>query len=622
MRNYSDKTKGTCDMQVEYEVNASMDRTMRQLGFDTFDKVKDYAPAFGQYWEYCGFPMNRAPDLYKIDVAAIDHVRAIDTYMGIGFYMRTNRISQNRSHIILPHGWFRQNFGMPGALNKYSGRHPNVYSDRTFANPGCTPGTCLDVDHATWMSDLNPYRANIHSTAWGVDYASAGGMAYQEGFVAENIRFEGGMNGKNYDPAFQSWAITLNEPGENSRITGCMFANYNNGGPGVYGGTPVTISNCSFFYNIGGGIDLLCNNALSNILLIQPTGDNNRDGLIRLTPRSPQDAAGANLTIISSKLEARSVLSRLIVVRGNLGQLNLTITGGTNDFSNVVCDQLIEVEKGSGVAIDIRGLEWSSGMNSVYFNKETRKRVTGGMAFRGNSIGFSEDEGIFLRSRQNFAMNVGGGAGSPVIDSFTSNPSSVATTSTVTLSWQTTDAAEVRINGALQSQVDGSGQFTAGPNTTTFTLEAKGPGGTITRDLIVAVTTPAGGFWDRIGWTVEAPAADGANIKERMLDNSLSTFYMKNGSMATTDKVVIDMKRVNAVKGIEFEPGAGYNNSWPKKFFVRVAGANKVFTDVGVFQGAFNAVAIFNKQCQFIEMSVMEGNMGNWLNIADFRVRK
>jgi hypothetical protein len=475
------------------------------------------------------------------------------------------------------------------------------------------------------MSDLQPFRVPLHSTAWDADYGVVGGFAYEEGSRTQFIRFEGGMAGKNYDPSFKSWGTTSNEPGENSRTMGCMFANWNDGGMAQYGGTPTIIDNCSFFYNIGPGIDFLCNNALSNILLIQPSGDNNRGSLIGLRPRGTGDSAGANLTIISSKLEVRSVLSRLITVKGNLGQLNLTLTGGTNDFSNILCDQLIEVERGSGVAIDIRGLEWSSGMQAIYYNKETRKKVTGGMAFRGNSIGFTEDEGIFLRSRQNMAVTTGGTvAGAPTIDSFTSNPASVATTSTVTLSWQTTDATEVRINGVLQSAVDGAGAFTAGPNTTTFTLEAKNATGSITQSLTVAVTTPAGGYWDRLGWTAVVPSTDGTNTKEKMLDNSLTSFWMgAGGSMDGGNKsVIIDMKSVKAAKGIEFAPNPGYTNSWPKKFEVLTAGADGQFSSRGQFQGSFNAAANFVINCQFIQVKALEGNMGNWWNIADFRVKK
>ena len=86
--------------------------------------------------------------------------------------------------------------------------------------------------------------------------------------------------------------------------------------------------------------------------------------------------------------------------------------------------------------------------------------------------------------------------------------------------------------------------------------------------------------------------------------------------------IIVDMKGVKAAKGIEFNPGQGYNNSWPKKFEVFTAGADGVFASRGQFQGAFNAAANFTANCQFIQVKAIEGNMGNWWNIADFRVKK
>jgi hypothetical protein len=58
----------------------------------------------------------------------------------------------------------------------------------------------------------------------------------------------------------------------------------------------------------------------------------------------------------------------------------------------------------------------------------------------------------------------------------------------VRLSWQTTNATSVSINGITQTQVDGSAIFQVGPNTTTFTLTASGPTGTTTTQVTVNVT--------------------------------------------------------------------------------------------------------------------------------------
>jgi peptidoglycan-associated lipoprotein len=74
--------------------------------------------------------------------------------------------------------------------------------------------------------------------------------------------------------------------------------------------------------------------------------------------------------------------------------------------------------------------------------------------------------------------------------SLTANPETVDRGQSTTLSWQTNNATEVSISGIGAVQTNGSQQVT--PNdSTTYTLTAKGPGGTQQATARVTVNTPA-----------------------------------------------------------------------------------------------------------------------------------
>ena len=74
--------------------------------------------------------------------------------------------------------------------------------------------------------------------------------------------------------------------------------------------------------------------------------------------------------------------------------------------------------------------------------------------------------------------------------SLTANPATVEKGQSTTLSWQTTNATDVSIEGIGAVQSTGSQQVT--PNdSTTYTLTAKGAGGTQTATARVTVTSPA-----------------------------------------------------------------------------------------------------------------------------------
>jgi hypothetical protein len=241
------KNSGTGHLQDIYGLNLTENKTLLELGF-TQQAARDLFPAFAQYWDTRGWDFQRFLQLYKAEACHNDFLWKNDTYLNIGTYIRNSFITQSRATIIWPDGWYRVRFGAQTGLGRYIGSHPNVYSDQTGANPGCTPGTCLEIDLAGWMGDLQPNRVCMPATAWMADYGTAGGLAYTEGTYIEGFRFEGGMSGRNQDPTFQSGGASLNEPGENSGVFRCMFANFNNDGLWIFNGTPGHIALCSFFY--------------------------------------------------------------------------------------------------------------------------------------------------------------------------------------------------------------------------------------------------------------------------------------------------------------------------------------------------------------------------------------
>jgi len=77
----------------------------------------------------------------------------------------------------------------------------------------------------------------------------------------------------------------------------------------------------------------------------------------------------------------------------------------------------------------------------------------------------------------------------PVITQFTAEPKSIVRGQSSVLHWQVRDATEVEINSI--GSVSTSGQKPVTPNdSTTYTLSAKGPGGTATAGTTIDVTLP------------------------------------------------------------------------------------------------------------------------------------
>ena len=81
-------------------------------------------------------------------------------------------------------------------------------------------------------------------------------------------------------------------------------------------------------------------------------------------------------------------------------------------------------------------------------------------------------------------------AAAPDISEFSAEPSSIARGGSSTLKWTVTNANQITIDNGVGS-VQASGSRSVYPNdTTTYTLRATGPGGTLSKSATVTVTAP------------------------------------------------------------------------------------------------------------------------------------
>lgn len=400
---------GTCDLGQVYHFDYTMDKPLRDLGY-TETMAKDSFPTFAAFWQAHTWPISELLDLYPLECAWNDWVWHTDTYLGIGIYIRPNFVTQSRGWIIAPDGWFRVRYGCMTGLGRYSGKHAQVYSDRSGNNPGCTPGTCIEIDHAGW-SKRAPDRVCLNSTAWGKDYGVIGGLAYTEGIIIENLRFVG--NSTQCPAGVFSTGVTLNEPGENSVIRYCMSTNFKSAGYTIFNGTPFLVEVCSAFNNDGPGFDHLGSNGLCNVTWIKPSGDDNAGGLIRFRPKDSQSVGGGTHQVIGEKSESRTVVQIPIVVEGTMGDLNLTVNGLTaNREGTVPIPYLIGGNwTGNQFEVACTGIDLRSNTQALFRHAGKGWTLVGGKPYSGNSFTVN-DEGLAFRSRSNMVLN--GGPTTPV----------------------------------------------------------------------------------------------------------------------------------------------------------------------------------------------------------------
>ena len=408
-RNYS-RTNGTVDTAAVYGVNTQRDKQLKDPGLlnpntglpYTYVSAKDQFPAWVNRCERLGWSQSEVLSLYECESAINDGIMSNDSYMGIGGYLHPI-VTQSRAKILIPDGWYRFAYGIQHGLNRIIGKSPNVYSDRSGSNPGCTPGTALQVDSANWLTARAPVRIIAPASAWGQSFAVIGGLAYTEGIGFESIRFVGGTDDLPLDPSYKSHGIAMSHPGENSFLRDCMFTGFNGSAVLCLGSTPGMMDQCSLFNNDEYGIELQGNNGLSNLIIIQPSGDNNRKALIGSKPFDGSSVGGGTFAVIGSKSEARAIKQQLFKSEGPCGQLNLQLIGVTCDYSGIAVENMIEIEQGTQFQVEVQGLQHSSGLTNLFKHTALGWTIPATTPFRGISFGVN-DEGLFMKSRSSTVL--------------------------------------------------------------------------------------------------------------------------------------------------------------------------------------------------------------------------
>lgn len=537
---------GTCEIERVYHVNKDRDKILRDLGY-TEQAAKDSFPTFAAYWQARGWPTSELLDLYEIECASNDWTWHVDTYIGIGIYIRPEFVTQSRAWIKYPDGWYRLRYGIQTGLGRYSGKHAQVYSDRSGANPGCTPGTCFEIDHAGW-SKRQADRVCLNSTAWGKDYSVIGGIAYTEGIIIENIRMVGN---KSQCPAgVMSTGVTLNEPGENSVIRECMSENFKGAGYTIFNGTPFVVSICSAFNNDGPGFDHLGSNGLCNVTWYKCSGDNNVGGLIKFRPKDAQSVGGGTHQVIGEKSEARGMVQVPIVVEGKMGDMNLTVDGMTANCEGATLPYLIGGNwSGTQFEINARGIDLRSNTQALAYQGGTGLTVKGGKPYSGNSFVWN-DEGLAFKSRANMTLTTG-------------------TTPPPDGTW-TCGAWSACTNGTQTRTCTCSGNCPTPPS----------------RTETQACTTPPVSGLSMTAWDEDCTEAGAMRVPSFAVDGQSGTFWMGCGPMTSNGSqwVVVTLATAASKKGLTFTKPSGYNDSWPRTFTVELStngttfGAPKSYT--------------------------------------------
>ncbi len=423
-RSYS-RFNGTINLMDTYGVNRDRNQQLKNLidprtGVTyTAQSAKDNFPAFWGYLQVKGWTEQEMLNLYELECAHNDALWSCDTYIGYpAVYTRPGNITQSRAWIQHPDGWYRVAFGCMTGLGRYSGKLAQCYGESTGNNVGSTPGTALVIDHANW-SPKQPQRNGIFASAWGADFGQVGGLAYSEGVIVEYFRVVGGMSQK--DPSFTSYGITGSHPGENSDYRFNMVTNMNDDGYAIIGGTPGLMTTNSAFYNNGYGFAMMSNNALTNMNMITPSGDNNRKGLIGIRAMNNQSVSGGEFNISGLKAEGRGQVHKAVVVEAPMGLLSLTVNGAT-----VACDQtqpeLFEINssKGNGQfaswEVNVNGLLQVGNASAMLTDKGTGKTFKVGGPYQPMSFCIN-DAGVQSASRTSdppVGGTTGGGTTPPV----------------------------------------------------------------------------------------------------------------------------------------------------------------------------------------------------------------
>jgi peptidoglycan-associated lipoprotein len=130
----------------------------------------------------------------------------------------------------------------------------------------------------------------------------------------------------------------------------------------------------------------------------------------------------------------------------------------------------------------------------------------------------------------------------PIIAEFTAEPSAIQRGQSASLRWQVKDATQVEINEGIGG-VSSSGRRQVSPSdSTTYTLVAKGPGGSVTADATLKVTVPPP--------PPPAPLSPTPTIGERLSKEAQDAFFDFDRSDLREDARTALTNDANALKAI------------------------------------------------------------------------
>jgi hypothetical protein len=184
-----------------------------------------------------------------------------------------------------------------------------------------------------------------------------------------------------------------------------------------------------------------------------------------------------------------------------------------------------------------------------------------------HSVGKTETRERFKAGGPTTAITV-----APVIGSFTADKNDIKCGETVQLSWSSSEAAEITIAASPGIQVPANGQRTDSPTqTTTYTFQAKGPGGIVTHSATVHVDPT-------VQTALKASPAEVhyRRIDDKVIDPGTSTLAW---SAANAQKAAIDPLGTVRMNGQQAVPAA------PKK------------TDVGPVDEMATYVLVASNNC-------------------------
>lgn len=302
------------------------------------------------------------------------------------------------------------------AFGTYTGGGTGNYTETTTANggPGSTGGTCIAIDHSTWLKRIFPDRNAMQSASWGDESFNG----YSESFTVRGFRLEGGMDNKVHDSSFQSSGIAIWDSGETSTVEKCFASNFNDAGFHNVRGTPSIFYACSAFSNRRYGF-WLDGSSLATIVLIGPSGDDNGFGdgtpgaLIGGGPGYGREGGGT-LSIISAKNESDNVAGRM---KGKQRFLDLTgawnvAVNGVQVYTATPLQEAIAIDwQGFNGSLDVRGMNL---INYTNFAKLTSNGKVRAIKSPGNYTPFSavtNESGFLWASR-----DLGQGTITPPVD--------------------------------------------------------------------------------------------------------------------------------------------------------------------------------------------------------------